>query len=102
MCHSNCGYGKGHCTLCMVGKILVIVGGVNWGLVGVGMFMGSDFNVVRLVLGSVPVAESVVYVLVGLAAVLEVFGGCKCKKCKEACASCDVHGSMGEKMGGNM
>jgi uncharacterized membrane protein YuzA (DUF378 family) len=71
----------------LIGKILLIVGGVNWGLVGVGTLLSSNWNVVELLLGSWPKVEAIVYILVGIAAVMSIFG-CKCKKCAEACASC--------------
>lgn len=48
--------------------VLVVVGGINWGLVG-----AFDFNVVSTVFGTVPVVEQAVYVLVGLAALVMVF-----------------------------
>ncbi|MEI6280724.1 MAG: DUF378 domain-containing protein [bacterium] len=73
----------------MIGKILVIVGGVNWGLVGVGMLMNNDLNLVHMIFGSMPTIEAVVYVLVGLSAVMMIFG-CRCKTCKAACAACAV------------
>ncbi len=60
--------------------ILLIVGGLNWGLAGLGGFFASNWNVVNLILGSWPVVEWLVYVLVGLAAVYEVAthkGNCK-------------------------
>jgi uncharacterized membrane protein YuzA (DUF378 family) len=79
-----------------IGKILLVVGGLNWGLVGVGMLMGNDFNVVHMIFGSMPTLEAVVYVLVGLAAIMGIFG-CRCKKCMEACASCNIE-SMDKKM----
>lgn len=53
----------------MVGFILLIVGGLNWGLVGLGEFMGSDWNLVHMILGSMPQVESIVYLLVGISAV---------------------------------
>lgn len=56
-------------ALHMIGFILLIVGGLNWGLIAVGGFVGSDWNVVHLILGSWPVVEWVVYLLVGLSAV---------------------------------
>ncbi len=87
MCNSINGCCKGGCTSSLIGKILLIVGGVNWGLVGVGMLLGSNWNVINLILGSIPTLEAVVYLLVGIAAVMNIFG-CKCKKCVEACASC--------------
>ena len=63
---------------------LMVIGGVNWGLVGIGMFLGMNLNVVNLVLGGVPYAEPAVYILVGIAAVVGIFGGCKCKGCTVA------------------
>ncbi len=93
MCHSKC-CGVG-CTPALIGKVLLIIGGVNWGLVGVGMLMGKTaeaWNVVNILLGSWPTAEAIVYVLVGVAAVIKIFG-CKCKKCVEACGSCDDSGA---------
>lgn len=56
-----------------IARILVVVGGVNWGLVGLGQLLGSDLNVVHMIVGSVPTLESVVYILVGLAAVKMVW-----------------------------
>lgn len=52
--------------------ILLVIGGLNWGLVGLGGFMGADWNVVRMVLGSWPQVEWLVYVLVGLSAVVHL------------------------------
>ncbi len=56
--------------LAQIARILVIVGGINWGLVGLGMLMGSDWNVVHMIFGSVSMLEAVIYVLVGLSAVM--------------------------------
>lgn len=86
MC-GNCKEGKckGGCVGSMIAKILVIVGGVNWGLVGVGMLFGSDWNVVKMLLGSMPTIEAIVYVLVGVSAIMMIFG-CKCGKCKGVCS----------------
>ena len=73
-----CGKGCGGAKLAWV---LIIIGALNWGLVGLGGFFGSNWNVVNLILGGIPVIEFIVYLLVGLAAVMALFG-CKCKKCK--------------------
>ncbi|OGG50556.1 hypothetical protein A2763_04300 [Candidatus Kaiserbacteria bacterium RIFCSPHIGHO2_01_FULL_54_36] len=59
-------------NLHMVAWILMIVGGLNWGLIGLGGFMNADWNVVGMLLGSWPQVEWLVYILVGLAAVYEV------------------------------
>lgn len=61
----------------MVSFALVIVGALNWGLVGL-----LNLNVVNLVLGFSPFLEKLVYVLVGLAAVwLVVKHSQNCKVC---------------------
>ncbi|MFA5778174.1 MAG: DUF378 domain-containing protein [Candidatus Paceibacterota bacterium] len=86
----------GGCVVHKTCKVLVMVGGLNWGLVGLGMLMGSKLNVVNMVLGSWPTAEAIVYLLVGVAVVMKLFS-CKCKKCMEACATCGVE-NMDKKM----
>lgn len=58
--------------IALIAFILVIVGALNWGLVGLGSFMGSNFNVVNLLLGSWPQVEAVVYILVGVAAIYKL------------------------------
>lgn len=66
----------------MVTFILLVVGGLNWLLVGLGGFMGSDWNLVKMLLGSWPMLEWVVYILVGLSAVYEIATHKKnCKEC---------------------
>ena len=86
MC-KNCKEGccKGGCTMSMIAKILVIIGGINWGLVGIGMLFNSDWNVVHMIFSSISVVEAIIYILVGVSAVLMIFG-CKCGKCKGTCA----------------
>lgn len=66
----------------MVAWILLVIGGLNWLLVGLGGFMGANWNVVAMILGSWPQVEWLVYVLVGLSAVYEVVTHkANCKKC---------------------
>lgn len=79
---------KGKCAVSMVAMILVIVGGINWGLVGLGMLMAKSWNLVNMIFGTMPKIEAIVYLLVGVAAIMLIFG-CKCKKCAEACGTCD-------------
>jgi uncharacterized protein len=55
-------------TVHMVAFILLVIGGLNWGLSAFGM------NVVEMVLGSGTTLTMVVYVLVGLSAVYELIG----------------------------
>ena len=76
---------------CLTNHILVLVGGLNWGLAGLGMLLGINLNVVNMILGGAPVIEAVVYVLIGLAALWLCFG-CRGQKCVECggCAECAV------------
>lgn len=68
-------------ALCTLSFVLVIIGALNWGLVGIGMFMNQNFNVVNLLLGNWPVVEAIVYLLVGIAAVVKLFAPkCGCSK----------------------
>lgn len=75
---------KGMCICAKITKVLLIIGGLNWGLVGVGMFLGSgdSWNIVRMIFGSIPTLEAIVYILVGISAVIKIVG-CKCKKSME-------------------
>ena len=76
---------------CLTNHILVIIGGLNWGLTGLGMLLGINLNVVNLILGGMPAVEAIVYVVVGLAALILCFGcrGNKCAGCA-GCASCEM------------
>ena len=98
--NSKCNCHWGGCVWSKTMKVLLIVGGLNWGLVGLGMLLGKadSWNVVYMVLGSMPTLEAVVYLLVGVAAVMKLLG-CHCKKCMTACASCSTceTGSMESK-----
>lgn len=75
-------------NLHMVSWILVMVGAINWGLIGLGGFMGSDLNVVGMILGAWPQVEWLVYVLVGAAAVYEIINH------KKICKNCSSGGMM--------
>ncbi len=59
---------------CIV-MILMIVGAINWGLVGL-----FEFNIVSALLGFVPILEKIVYILVGVAGVWGIFLLARCKK----------------------
>jgi uncharacterized membrane protein YuzA (DUF378 family) len=56
--------------------ILLIIGGLNWGLTAIG------FNVVNMIFGSWSIVEQIIYILVGAAAIYEVMTHKKnCKDC---------------------
>jgi uncharacterized membrane protein YuzA (DUF378 family) len=100
MMNGKCNCHFGGCVVAKIAKVLLVVGGLNWGLVGLGMLMGSDWNVVYKIFSSMPTLEAIVYVLVGAAAVVKLVG-CKCKTCMASCASCttcQVGGSVDQSM----
>ncbi len=61
----------------MIAFLLVIVGGLNLG------FMGFfEFNVIKLILGSIPIFENITYVLMGLSALYLLYAHKKdCRIC---------------------
>lgn len=64
-------------TLHMVAVLLLVVGGLNWGLIGL-----FNYNLVMALLGFWPGLEMLVYVLVGLSAVyVLVTHKADCKVC---------------------
>ncbi len=65
------------CLLHKIAFVLVFIGGLNWGLVG-----AFDWNLVEVLLGNWPVVVRVVYVLVGLSALVSALA-CHCKACKK-------------------
>jgi len=85
---------RSKCVVCCVAQTLLVIGGVNWGLVGVGGLIGNNLNLVNLIFGRWPVVESIIYILVGLSALASVAGmflcckSCDGNSCKEM-AACD-------------
>ena len=55
-----------------LGMALVLIGALNWGLIGLGYFFGGNWNVVDMLLGTWPMVENIVYVLVGVGAVMGI------------------------------
>ena len=56
-------------TLDVIVAVLLVVGGLNWGLVGL-----FDFDLVATLFGTIPVVQKTVYVLVGLSAIYQIIG----------------------------
>ncbi|MBS3170516.1 DUF378 domain-containing protein [Candidatus Woesearchaeota archaeon] len=59
---------KKRSVLDWIALILLIVGGLNWGLIGL-----FSFDLVDLIFGSIPLLQNIVYVLVGLAALYTIY-----------------------------
>ena len=55
-------------TLDLIAIILLIIGGLNWGLVGL-----FDFNLVSYIFGSFPLITKLIYDIVGLAAIYKIY-----------------------------
>lgn len=55
-----------------IALVLVIVGGLNWGLVGL-----FNFDLVAAILGSIPILQKIVYILVGLSALYLIYYAAK-------------------------
>ena len=54
-------------NLDVVVAILLVIGGLNWGMVGL-----LDFDLVSYLFSGYPVVQNTVYILVGLSAVYQV------------------------------
>ena len=67
---------KNNNALGLIAFILLVIGGLNWGLVGL-----FGFDVVAYIFGEMSAISKVVYVLVGLSALYKLFF---CKKCRSA------------------
>lgn len=53
--------------------LLVIVGALNWGLVGIGGFANANWNLVDLIFGSIAALENLIYLVVGLAGLYAIY-----------------------------
>lgn len=72
---------SGKSPITMIAITLLLIGAINWGLIGLGHFVNQNLNLVDLLLGRWPTVEAIVYILVGLAAVYKI------AMCKGACGS---------------
>ena len=67
------------CFACKIVGLLVIIGALNWGAIGL-----FKMNLVAQLLGGIPKAERIVYILVGLAGVVKLISCFKdCPACKK-------------------
>ncbi|MDD9868075.1 MAG: DUF378 domain-containing protein [Candidatus Campbellbacteria bacterium] len=62
---------------------LIVIGGINWGLVGIGNFLQRDWDVVNWLFTDLlgwNVVTNIVYVVVGIAAIAAIVTMSNCKK----------------------
>lgn len=66
-------------TVHVIAWILLVIGGLNWLLVG-----AFGYDVVAALLGAGSIVSRIVYILVGLSAIVSIFSH------KKDCKACDV------------
>jgi len=74
--------------------ILLVIGGLNWLLVGLGIWFNGNWNVVDNLLVAGSTLSSIVYVLVGLSAIVLLCTHKKNCKCCDSSASAPVAPKM--------
>jgi uncharacterized membrane protein YuzA (DUF378 family) len=52
----------------VIAAILLVIGGLNWFLVG-----ALNFNLVEFIFSSIPFIQKLIYIIVGLAAFYQIF-----------------------------
>lgn len=55
-------------TVDWIAMILIVIGGLNWGLVGI-----AGFDLVAAIFGDMSVLARIVYILVGISAIYTIF-----------------------------
>lgn len=63
-------------TIGWVAFLLVVVGAINWGLVGL-----FGFNLVTTIFGFMPILEKIVYILIGVSGVYMAYNVFTCGSC---------------------
>lgn len=64
---------------------LVLIGGINWGLVGL-----FDFNLVSTIFGDMTLFSRIIYSLVGVSAIISIFLISGCEMHKDEYCKCDA------------
>ncbi len=59
---------KKFCLIDWIALILVIIGGLNWGLIGL-----FNFNLVGLIFGEMTILSRIIYIVVGLASLYTIY-----------------------------
>ncbi|MGB4137643.1 MAG: DUF378 domain-containing protein [Microbacterium sp.] len=65
-------------VIAIIARVLIIIGGINWGLVG-----AFDFNLVDTLFGAGSAGSRIVYVLVGIAALVALIDLLAIRKTRE-------------------
>ncbi len=86
-------------VLHIIAFVLLVVGGLNWGLVGLGMWLNGNWNVVHMIFGGMAWLEALIYVLVGLSALWLAFTH---KSACKMCVGMQKHMAPGANSGSQM
>ena len=54
-------------------RILLIIGGLDLGIIGLGNFIGKDLNVIALFHQFTPMLPTIIYLIIGGAAIFSIF-----------------------------
>jgi len=65
---------KEYSMICTIAFVLLLIGGINWGLVGL-----FDLDLVEYLFGAGTIFARVIYILIGIAAVMKL--SCWMKSC---------------------
>jgi len=60
---------KGHSVWCWIAFIILIIGGLNWGLIGF-----FHFDLIAAIFGDMSMLTRAIYAVVGLAALYAIYG----------------------------
>ena len=74
--------------VCIIAKILVIIGALNWGLVGL-----FHYDVIADLFGAMSMTATTIYVLIGLAGLFKLVSFCRrcCGGGGGCCGKCGCH-----------
>jgi len=68
-----------------VAIVLVVVGGLNWGLMGF-----FQYDLIATIFGDTTIITRIVYGLIGLSTLYAIYGMSKCCKAHKTCKVCKV------------
>lgn len=68
-----------------IAYIILVIGGINWGIYGVSRFLNKTFDLISWIFGNgssngllgVPMIGYIIYILVGLSSIYAIYTGVK-------------------------
>lgn len=56
-----------------IAKFFLILGGINWGVFGIGILLGRNFNLIGLLSAFYPILPTILYLLIGFFSFILIF-----------------------------